>query len=49
MQIEFDENMDAMFIKLKEGKFKENEVIGDNIVIDKDENGNVLGIELIGL
>ena len=49
MKIEFHEQMDAMYIRLREGTFKENEVIDDTIVIDKDENGNVLGIELVGI
>lgn len=49
MNIEISEEGDAIYIKLREGKFAKNEVIDDKIIIDKDSNGNILGVELIGI
>tara|TARA_Y100000310_G_scaffold55785_1_gene51132 strand:+ start:164 stop:373 length:210 start_codon:yes stop_codon:yes gene_type:complete len=47
MEITFDKDADAMYIKFLRGKFAKNKKIDDFTIIDIDENGQVLGIELL--
>ncbi len=45
--LEFDPKVNAMYIRLKEGKVSESEPLADNIVVDLDEKGEVVGIEVL--
>ncbi len=45
--VEFDPKVNAMYIRLKEGKVSESEPLADNIVVDLDEKGEVIGIEVL--
>ncbi|WP_456330437.1 DUF2283 domain-containing protein [Archaeoglobus sp.] len=45
--VEFDPKVNAMYIRLKEGKVSESEPLADNIVVDLDEKGEVVGIEVL--
>jgi uncharacterized protein YuzE len=45
--VEFDPEVNAMYIRLKEGKVAESEPLADNIVVDLDEKGEVVGIEVL--
>jgi len=45
--VEFDPEVSAMYLRLKEGKVTKSEPIADNIVVDLDENGEVVGIEIL--
>jgi uncharacterized protein YuzE len=47
MSVEFDPKVNAMYIRLKEGKISKSEPLADNIVVDLDEKGEVVGIEVL--
>ncbi len=47
MEITYDENADAMYIRLSKGSFFENKVVDDITILDFDKDGHLLGIELL--
>ena len=47
MNISYDNSVDAMYIKLKEGEFRENREVSPGIVLDIGQNDDVLGIEIL--
>lgn len=49
MEITYDKDADAMYIEFRRGEFAKNKKIDDFTVIDLDEKGNILGIELLSV
>ena len=49
MRLHFDEKQDAMYLRLREAKVIESEEIQPGIVVDFDERGEVVAIEILGL
>jgi uncharacterized protein YuzE len=47
VSVEFDPEVNALYIRLKDGKVKTSEPLADNIIVDLDENNEVLGIEIL--
>lgn len=47
-KITYDDKINALNIKLKEGKVSDSDV-QENCVIDYDENGHVLNIEILDI
>ena len=47
MEIRYDKDADAMYIKLRDGIFAENRKIDDFTILDFDKDSNLLGIELL--
>jgi uncharacterized protein YuzE len=47
MNVTYDSDADAMYIKLTSEKFSKNKIIDENTILDLDKNGNVIGIELL--
>ena len=47
MRITYDKEADAMYIKLTNEKFSKTKIIDKNTILNLDENGNVIGIELL--
>ncbi|AIY90473.1 TPA_asm: hypothetical protein GacPV1_gp12 [Geoglobus acetivorans pleomorphic virus 1] len=47
VSLEFDPEVNAMFIRFKKEKVAESESLADNVIVDLDENGEVLGIEIL--
>ena len=47
MEIRYDKQADAMYIEFRKGDFFRNKKVDDFTVIDFDEKGNILGIELL--
>ena len=47
MKIEYDPKADAMYIRLKSGSIAVSDEIRPGLVIDFDEEGKVLGIEML--
>ena len=51
MKIEYDKEVDAAYIYLeatiKDGEVKETIELNDNIVLDLDEKGKIIGIEIL--
>jgi len=49
MEITYDKDADAMYIKFREGEFSSNKVIDRETIIDLDKRGNILGIEILSV
>jgi uncharacterized protein YuzE len=49
MQLKYDLNVGALYIRLTDRPVARTREIDDNTVIDLDENGDVIGIEVISI
>ena len=49
MKIEYDPTADALYVRLSEQSIIESEQIKPGIVLDYDDAGNVVGIEVLGV
>ena len=49
MKIEYDQQADAMYIRLKAGTVVESDEIRPGVVFDFDADGKVLGIEMLDI
>ena len=47
MRIRYDEEADALYIKLQEGGYHESDEIKDGCILDYDADGNIIGIEIL--
>ena len=47
MQLTYDTEADAMYIKFKEGNFVRNKEIEEGIILDIGKNNCILGIEIL--
>lgn len=47
MRVTYDSDADAMYIKFTNEKFAKTKIIDKNTILNLDENGNVIGIELL--
>jgi len=45
--LEFDPEVGALYVKLREGKVSMSEPIADNVVLDLDEKGEIIGLEIL--
>jgi uncharacterized protein YuzE len=47
MQITYDTQADALYIKFQDGKFKANKEVQEGIILDMGEGDVLLGIEIL--
>ena len=47
MEINYDKDADAIYIKLCESNFVRNKKLDDDIILDIGENDEIIGIEII--
>jgi len=47
MKIKYDPDADAMYIRLQDGEIEKTREVDDNIILDYDKDGKLLGIELL--
>jgi len=47
MKIKFDKEANVIYVCFKEGKIAESDEIKEGLIIDYDENGNPLAIEIL--
>ena len=47
MKIKFDKEANVIYVRFKEGKIAESDEIKDGLIIDYDEEGNPLAIEIL--
>ena len=47
MRVRYDEEVDALYIRLKEAPCHESDEIKPGLVLDYDKDGNVVGIEIL--
>ena len=49
MKLEFDPVADALYVRLNENKILESEQVQPSIVLDFDESGKVVGVEILSV
>jgi len=49
MRITFDKEADAMYIEVSDKNFATNRNIDDETILDLDESGKIVGIELLNV
>ncbi|MFP4558702.1 MAG: DUF2283 domain-containing protein [Archaeoglobaceae archaeon] len=47
MKVSYDEEADALYIKLRDGDYDESDEVQDGIILDYDGGGNLLAIEIL--
>ena len=47
MEIKYIKDIDVLNIELKEGEFQYSQELGEGIILDLSEDGEILGIEII--
>ncbi|MDQ1272310.1 MAG: hypothetical protein QG591_940 [Planctomycetota bacterium] len=47
MKIEYSKDIDALYIKLREGKIADSIDIEEGVVVDIDEKGHIVGLEIL--
>ena len=47
MRVRYDEEADALYIKLREGEYHESDEIQDGLILDYDVDGNIIAIEIL--
>jgi len=47
MKIKFDKEANVVYVRFKDGKIAESDEIKEGLIIDYDENGNPLAIEIL--
>ena len=45
--LEFDEEAAALYLKVREGKVASAEPLAENVIVDLDNKGKLLGLELL--
>jgi len=46
MKVEYDRESDILYIKLKDSKIIDTRMLGEDVYVDVDEDGNFVGIEI---
>lgn len=47
MRITYDESVDIMYIRLREGDYEESDELSDGIIVDFDKEGKPMAIEIL--
>jgi uncharacterized protein YuzE len=47
VQVEYDQKADAMYIRLRKAKYDISEELAENVILDLDKNGKIIGIEIL--
>ncbi|GFP20248.1 hypothetical protein HKBW3S42_00294 [Candidatus Hakubella thermalkaliphila] len=47
MRVRYDEQVDILYIRIKETPYYESDEIREGIIMDYDKDGNVIGIEIL--
>jgi len=45
--VKYDRAADSLYIKLKEGKVVESDEVAPGVILDFDEKGEVIGVEIV--
>ena len=45
--VEFDPEVNAVYIRIREGKVERSDPIADNIIMDLDKDGELIGLEVL--
>jgi len=47
VRVEYDSKADAMYIWLRKAKYEISEELAENVIIDLDKSGRIIGIEIL--
>jgi uncharacterized protein YuzE len=47
MKIRYDPKVDALYIRLREGKIDDSDEVSEGVVMDYDDSGVLMGIEIL--
>jgi uncharacterized protein YuzE len=47
VRVEYSEKSDAMYIWLRKGKYDISEELAENVIMDLDKRGRIIGIEVL--
>lgn len=47
MRIRYDPSVDALYIRLREGAIKDSDEVSSGIIVDYDQDGKAMGIEIL--
>ncbi len=47
MNIKYDKKVDALYFTLSNGKYSNSVKVADGVMVDKDVDGNIIGIEVM--
>ena len=47
MKVRYDEEADALYIRLRRGEYYESDEIKEGFILDYDADGNIVGIEIL--
>lgn len=47
MRINYDERVDALYVRLKETPYYESDEVKEGVLLDYDDKGNIIGIEIL--
>jgi len=47
VRVEYDSKVDAMYIWLRKNKYEISEEVAENVMIDLDKDGRIIGIEIL--
>ena len=47
MKVRYDEEADALYIRLRKGEYYESDEIQEGFILDYDIDGNIIGIEIL--
>ena len=47
MQVKFDESVDILYIRLREGDYAESDEVAQGIIVDFDKQGKPMAIEIL--
>jgi uncharacterized protein YuzE len=48
VQVKYDKKVDAMYICLRKAKYDISEELAENVILDLDKKGRIIGIEVLG-
>jgi len=48
VQVEYNKKADAMYIWVRKAKYDISEGLAENVILDLDKNGRIIGIEVLG-
>ncbi|OGM26543.1 hypothetical protein A3D00_03510 [Candidatus Woesebacteria bacterium RIFCSPHIGHO2_02_FULL_38_9] len=47
MKIQYDKKENAVYLELAKGKYNRTRKVTDSVLVDEDERGKILGIEIL--
>ncbi|KPV61524.1 MAG: hypothetical protein AOA65_2341 [Candidatus Bathyarchaeota archaeon BA1] len=49
IRVEYDSKADAMYIWLRKARYEISEELAENVIIDLDKRGRIIGIEILDI